>query len=755
MTTLGDNNLFRRIDWKNDYYQVIQSVEDYFQWDDHNPPPIIDLCSVLDFLQERETLQQVFKLIKEYSLNLESTNLELHKKMQPWVDFVKFLATYELDFMKLDEKTINELLDDPKNQHPWLHEGLKWLQTKNYYTSGKDIGLIFESGPLAHKFRHNWWKWQIVLIYAKQLRKQGDWNNLKDHMVQLELLTEQSKFRICYPAIWNMQGNLSISQGNLDEALQFYEKAIQDAQELNIRSLTYSIHNNLGIIYHNLGHYDLADKHIKIALDNDQSDLNQAMHLCNLGLNSFTMGDIKNSLIFYQKANKILIHVEPVNATGYLNMGLGLHKAAKGNTKDALELFNKAFNIFEKFSNILAEVYLHGIIGRIFYDNGEIDLATNHFEKFLEYLNRTQSYQNFYPHYCSYFLFLIDLKKPELIRQHLDKLQIIASTYPKNSLITNWFNFILGVYQYEQFNFNMAQERIEKVLVNTEKGGPIELTLRSRIFLAELHLRKYMIFGDNSQLEIVEKLIKEADDICSVNPIFPLISYIKIYEAMLARFQDAPNHVVDKFLVEAQIHLKSSGFEQVLKNKFQAMIDQINNQRFITADLSSSLMIALRLGTGRQYFRRHFQQDELGIVFWKFTPNGIIPVAEIIPEKLIPPTLSSFSAIMGPMFFTLIGQGDRYHEGIYGPLPVPGAMVNCLLISKVHIDSSQEDNRLENRNYVLIGLLYPEKDEFDRSLIQELIKQWWEGIDDIAKFSQVQLEELYDLLINSVIKLAR
>lgn len=61
---------------------------------------------------------------------------------------------------------------------------------------------------------------------------------------------------------------------------------------------------------------------------------------------------------------------------------------------------------------------------------------------------------------------------------------------------------------------------------------------------------------------------------------------------------------------------------------------------------------------------------------------------------------------LGSYYMVSIGQGDRYHQGLFGPLPVLDYNLSCIVYALTVQDENQEDIRLSGKNYILTCFFY-------------------------------------------------
>jgi hypothetical protein len=308
---------------------------------------------------------------------------------------------------------------------------------------------------------------------------------------------------------------------------------------------------------------------------------------------------------------------------------------------------------------------------------------------------------------------------------------------------------------FDKLDFTNAEQHLELVVMETQMKGPYELSLRSLIVLCELLLRKYILLNNSALLTKIEQHLELATKIGDEHPIYPTVIFIKLYKAMLASSKGEWAKM-EHYLTEVQDSMQKFG-NFSLRKRISGTIDQIRSKRLIESDFSRDLAGILRLGSGRQKIATTIKAEEFGLIIWKLTENGPETVGLLVPEQLIGKEgLGLISMFLGTLLITVLGQGDRYHQGVFGPLPVPitGKQLVCLIASKIIRDSRQTDPRLEGQNFAIVAVLYSAIYDMDRHLLAELFSSWWDLIQDFSQFDEQFLEQLQAIILQASIKLS-
>lgn len=141
------------------------------------------------------------------------------------------------------------------------------------------------------------------------------------------------------PGLYNNLGIVSDNMGEVEMAMQFYEKAMTHSHEVNDETVLLTSGLNIGILYGKLGDYPEALAHIQLAYELALKN-EEHYHLANIYNN---LGDIRLKMNDFSKANaffeKALSQARDVNANEYIkNAYLGLFQTqqAIGNLGEAI-----------------------------------------------------------------------------------------------------------------------------------------------------------------------------------------------------------------------------------------------------------------------------------------------------------------------------------------------------------------------------------------------------------------------------------
>jgi serine phosphatase RsbU (regulator of sigma subunit)/Flp pilus assembly protein TadD len=288
----------------------------------------------------------------------------------------------------------------------------------NYHQSKSDSGKIYALNNICDNLLHiDWKKYQFLqrdLIEA-ELKKE---------------LTEKSRIKILeyYAAAINNIGVIYRDEGNITEAIKYYEQSYDIQKKLNNEEGIALCLSNLGVIYHQQGNsskaIDYYSKSLEIreniysyskkdvtkrgiatttknigSLYLEQKDYTLALEYFNLGLDlSEETNDLENIASSYNSLGVTYNQLkENAKALEYYNKSLIICKQLKdingisralgnsaviynlqGNSSKALEFFNEALILSRKINDRVGEIRLLNNIGEIYLHANELIKANQY-----------------------------------------------------------------------------------------------------------------------------------------------------------------------------------------------------------------------------------------------------------------------------------------------------------------------------------------------------------------------------------------
>ena len=185
---------------------------------------------------------------------------------------------------------------------------------------------------------------------------------------------------------FNTLGVAQYFQGNISNAITFYNKSYAIRASINdLKGLSSSL-NNLGNAYFQIGDYDNAmSSHLKNLKISEHLDLQNMVGSALSGIASIfnEQGDLDQALSYYKKS--LRIQEEIGNKRNYANtlVSIGSISIEKDSVQKALKSFNESIIIYEEIGDLAGQATSLNSLGHLFIQNGEKQKALDFFNKSL------------------------------------------------------------------------------------------------------------------------------------------------------------------------------------------------------------------------------------------------------------------------------------------------------------------------------------------------------------------------------------
>ena len=178
-----------------------------------------------------------------------------------------------------------------------------------------------------------------------------------------------------------------LNYSDIGSAEEYALQALEIGEKLNFNQGIIQSHNNLGIVYKNLGKFDLALENCQKSIEKsmsigDSSSLAGASNT--IGTVNYYLGNYSEALVWYQKALTIYKLLDLQSREAIIINNLGLVYSMLSNYNEALEFYFKSLKIQEKNNNMNGAALTLGNIGIIYFNLGDTDKALDYYEKSLK-----------------------------------------------------------------------------------------------------------------------------------------------------------------------------------------------------------------------------------------------------------------------------------------------------------------------------------------------------------------------------------
>lgn len=634
-----------------------------------------------------------------------------------------------------DELSKNNLLNEEKIRYSLLKVSI--LSTMGMY---KGIRVMFEE--LIEEIKNL----NLPIEYLKaNLIKIDTLQRLSQREECLKLITEMEAYLEVHKeipinelekiksAILYYKGDHYWRIGKPDIALKYLTQSMEKIKTFNDQELLGMVYNRFGAVYNHKGMYDEALNNFKMSLDialllKNKRELstvyNNIGHVClQKGEYDIALECYENSILFGEEVgNKPDFGVSILNV-GMLFLYLGNHGKALENLKNAL-ILNEEANSYRHTSSSLYYII------QSLLETQAPTTDVNFYLKKLEILYR-KSENNFV--FDRYMISKgLILKSSERLAEKIEAQKyfnlVVRNESSRFDLVSEAIlNLIevllLELKSTESKEILTAIENLTQKLLNDAKKQNISpILIKTYILQSKLALLQLEI--DRAK-EFLGKASKLADE-KNLN---------KLSLAIMKEQKELNEKLTFwKVLVEK----KSSFQERVELAQIENTIIQMTNHRLeLTYDIEGLF--------------REFSIDKLSLLAFRFENTGVefhkginIPESANINRDLI---------YMSTNFMIVLGQGQDYHKGLYGPFPVPIPGYSAIVFSLMMNDRQQSDPRMKGQTYSLFCILYPQLFSvlfYKRVAIERIFDVIIAELPDLADLTEEFLLELRKEVYNKI-----
>lgn len=269
-----------------------------------------------------------------------------------------------------------------------------------------------------------------------------------------------------------------------------------------------------------------------------------------------------------------------------------------------------------------------------------------------------------------------------------------------------------------------------------------------------------------------QKYIEEALEIAKNNNLYPQLITIELLNAGLHLAQFNYGEAL-RIIVDAINKANELGFAKE-SDDGRRFIQQINIAIRRIGDLSYNVgtntipdVPFFQTGALVSYINKlinihdqNFSPNDFILITFKFTSTGPEPIFMQPTMEEYKEKTTGFILNLGVLLTYLMGQGQNYFQGLYGPIPLKGfeqintsAIIYSTLVNDSQINS--QDARMEGKNYTIFCFVYPQR--FDNTFISridmnDIFLHFKQNHKDLALWTEEDLENLRTSIIDLVVK---
>ncbi len=309
----------------------------------------------------------------------------------------------------------------------------------------------------------------------------------------------------------NNIGTIYDNQGQIKEALDYYHRALKIREEIKEQSGIANSLNNIGAIYNTQGQIKEALDYYYRALKIQEEIKAQsgiAYSLNNIGYIYNNQGQIKKALDYYHRALKIREEIKDQQGIAHSLNNIGCIYNKQGQIKEALDYYQRSLKIREEIKDQEGIAYSLNNIGFIYNNQGQIKEALDYYHRTLKILEEIKDQQG-----IAYSLNNIGYiyQQQGQIKEALDYYQHslkIREEIKDQEGIAISLNSI-GAIELKQKNYAEAKRYCQRSLTISKENGYAEIIRNAELLFARIdsargngggafeHYKQYIIFRDS------------------------------------------------------------------------------------------------------------------------------------------------------------------------------------------------------------------------------------------------------------------
>ena len=660
---------------------------------------------LLDLLQKDFSLKEIMQLkIKlAYALWSQSNTEDSYKIYLE----VKKLAT---------ENSFEEEYADALNGTA-LFAGLKG-NIKEGLENVKKAIKIYKKLSLPNKEAKASNNLAIILYYNNQLDEALQWFNNT-------LKVSTNKKSTAYISALGNSALIFRARGEMQKALDFMYKGFKLAKEIGLNRAISTFQNNLADTLRSIGEYNESKKNYEEALfrareANDKRNIG----MLSIGFANYwiELGDLDRGFEYLKDGYQIYNEMDDSFGKILSFDGFAHYWSVKGNLKKAEKYLLKALKINEKISVLELQVSILVLLAEVY-----------------EGLNRPDDAY----HYLEQANTLAREKKSNLARAEV--------------LLQRGRNLI------NDSQFNEAKLVLDEALWLSKEIPHIEIQLIAMMLLSRCFLIRFVKNSlDTTYYDLSVKYIEDTLKLAKDKNLIPNYIHALIIRGMLYSIKDE-NEKAKESLKEAINLAKTRNMEiQVRKLEDQLSVlkgsgeDKIPKQQFKNIIISFA-MDELRKATTSfvEATMTEIDLENTFLIAYKLDEKWGIVIVNVENFEITELKNKKTITEVGAIYSFIIGQGQNYNEGLFGPLPFGKNNKQAIIYSKMMIDSSQDFKRLDGKNFVLFTIVFPSKMIqffYDRQKLTHIFEEETEKIVSVQEIDNKFLNNLRKKILSEFMK---
>ncbi|RMH68734.1 MAG: hypothetical protein D6675_15125 [Gemmatimonadetes bacterium] len=373
------------------------------------------------------------------------------------------------DFTKAYE-TAKELDDKEAMTNALIGQGKIKLQQGDLQTAKslfQDALNTADAGKLEHKFP------ECQFHLGNTLSRLGE--NDKALMILesgVRIADRVNADPDIYAGINTQMGLLHFRMGMMDDAVGFYEKALEILQDEELSLRKAEAYRYLGVIYSIKRNYSKSlenyDKALEIYLD-VENEWGMAKTYSSLGQAFKEMGNHHEAIFFYEKSQSLYEFLGAKSDMGMIYGKLGDVHIMLENYDAAIDYFQKDLAVSEELNNTHALSYTYRNLGKIYRLKKDYENSEKYFQRSYEFFSSVQDQMNTGRVFLDMAHLFLDMNQMEKALEHAQTAEMIFKQERKPRALAG-VDVVMGKYHRQKREWDTAEAHFEKALDALDEG---------------------------------------------------------------------------------------------------------------------------------------------------------------------------------------------------------------------------------------------------------------------------------------------
>ncbi|MFX1250285.1 MAG: tetratricopeptide repeat protein [Promethearchaeota archaeon] len=552
----------------------------------------------------------------------------------------------------------------------------------------------------------------------------------------------------------NTIARLYYTRGDLQNALKWFEITLKLSKETQNDLNVLRASNNIANVYNSRGDFEKAAEYFAESVDMAEK-LKYGNAICitrhNLAEVQAIMGDYVEAHKNYEHALQFAKNAKDKRNIALLSSSLADLLVELGELNKASRLFKTAYKIQEEFGEPARRIVVRNQLAHYWLVKGQFQEAKKLLEESLQISEETGIIE-------FYFNTLIQLvEATEQLNEAYDFLKLADELSRERKSEVEHARVLV---QRGRINVNKLQFDEAEMLLNegrwlAQKLNHVNLQFQAEMLIAQNSLARYQ--KDPTQNEYYERAvthITEAMALAKEKKLIP--SYIKalIVRGTLYSLQGETEKAKQSLSEAMRLANKRGMTFQARTVKEQILLVSSQQYEQLARDAAGQLkkvFMDLAMEAIKRYTSTYVESSitdkdltQTFLITFKVGEAGpTIHKGENI--DLSDPARMGEMMHIGTLYAMSLGQGQEYHEGLFGPLPFGRSDLRAVIYTRLVADQTQTEKRSHGMSYMLFCFVFLQKMVpffYDQQKLEQLFETETSSLNDVTDITQEFLTNL-------------